>query len=85
MLKSSQMVECLAQETDFAEADLSKANCLKTDFYKARFFHTNLTEADLTQALNYDINAANNTLKKTRFSLPEAVALLHSLDIILEE
>lgn len=29
--------------------------------------------------------AALNTLEKTKFSLPEAISLLHSLDIILTE
>lgn len=41
--------------------------------------------ANLTRAENYQINAAENTLQKTPFSLPEVVALLHSLDIILED
>ena len=33
----------------------------------------------------YNIPGQINVLKKTRFSLPEAMSLLHSLDIVLEE
>jgi len=44
-----------------------------------------LTEADFTGAKNYAIAASSNTLKKTKFSLPEAMGLLYSLDIVLTE
>ena len=51
----------------------------------SRFNHTNLTEADFSDATHYNISAVDNTLKKTRFSLPEAISLLYSLDIILKD
>ncbi|MCA0457167.1 MAG: pentapeptide repeat-containing protein [Chloroflexi bacterium] len=79
------LVQCLAKDVDFSEADLTKANFEDTDLSESRFHHTNLTEANLAKARNYHIPATQNTLKKTRFSLPEAVSLLHSLDIILDE
>ena len=79
------LTRCLAKDVDFAEADLTQANCTGTDFTDSRFNHTNLTEADFTDATHYNISATDNTLKKTRFSLPEAVSLLYSLDIILKE
>lgn len=70
---------------NFEEANLSKANCTKSDFKQALFKRTNLTETNFTGALNYAINPQENTFKKTRFSLPEAVSLLYNLDIILED
>lgn len=79
------MVRCIARDVDFAEADLTHANFSGTDFTDSRFNHTNLTEADFTDATHYNISATENMLKKTRFSLPEAISLLHSLDIILKE
>lgn len=83
-LRGIMIVDCMAKDADFAEADLTLATCTGTDFSESRFFHTILEEADFTDATNYAINAAVNTLRRTRFSLPEAMSLLHSLDIILE-
>jgi len=84
-LKKMKLIRCLAKDVDFAEADLTQANCTGTDFTDSRFNHTNLTQADFTDATHYNISAVDNTLKKTRFSLPEAISLLYSLDIILKE
>lgn len=84
-LKGMTIKGCVALETDFAEANLTGADCTKTDFRESRFAHTDLTEADFTGASNYTIAANLNTLKGTKFSLPEAMNLLHSLDIVLTE
>lgn len=78
------IANCLAKEATFAETNLTEANCTHTDFTDSRFVRTNLTKADFRGARNYAIAADQNTLKKTKFSLPEALALLHGLDIILE-
>ena len=84
-LKEVNLTGCVAKDVDFSEADLTQANCRNTDFSDSRFAATNLTEADFTGATNYIIVANQNTLKRTKFSLPEAMSLLYSLDIILEE
>lgn len=73
------------EECTFAETNLTGANCTHTDFTDSRFIHANLTKADFRGARNYNIAANLNTLKQAKFSLPEAVALLHGLDIILED
>ncbi len=83
-LTKAVITHCLAKEATFAETNLTQANCTHTDFTDSRFVRTNLTKADFRGAYNYAIAANQNTLKKTKFSLPEAVALLHGLDIILE-
>jgi hypothetical protein len=44
-----------------------------------------LTQADFTGARDYTIAPNLNQLKQTKFSLPEAMALLYGLDIILTE
>jgi fluoroquinolone resistance protein len=84
-LPKAQFTHCVARDVDFADADLSGANCTETDFSDSRFLHTNLTEADFTGATHYSIAVNLNTVKKAKFSLPEAMSLLYSLDIILVE
>jgi len=78
------MIKCEAKEVDFIETDLTDGIFTGTDFENSRFFKTNLTNADFKGAKNYMIDARNNTLKKTKFSLPEALSLLNGLDIIIE-
>ncbi len=82
-LKKIQIVRCVAKDADFADANMMQANCTDTDFAGSRFLHTNLTEADFTNATGYTITASMNTLRKAKFSLPEAIRLLYGLDIIV--
>jgi uncharacterized protein YjbI with pentapeptide repeats len=83
-IPKTKIVDCEAKEVDFSETDLTGADLKNSDFEKSRFFKTDLTSADLKGAKNYFIDVKNNTLKKTRFSLPEALSLLNSLDIIID-
>ncbi len=83
-LPKIKIVNCEAKEVDFIETDVTDGDFKNTDFEKSRFFKTNLTGADFKGAKNYFIDVKNNTLKKTRFSLPEALILLDSLDVIIE-
>lgn len=84
-LSRTVLSRCLAKEATFAETNLTGANCTHTDFTGSRFIHTNLTKADFRGAQNYAIAADQNTLKQAKFSLPEAIALLEGLDIVLED
>jgi fluoroquinolone resistance protein len=84
-LRGIQIKDCIATDVDFREADLSRADFSGTDLSESIFSNTNLSEADLSQARNYQIDPAQNVLKGARFSLPEAMSLLYSMDIILVE
>lgn len=84
-LKGVSFKKCVAKDVDFSEADLTQADCRETDFTQSRFVDTILTEADFSHAQGYQINPNLVTLKGTKFSLPEAMALLYGLDIILVE
>jgi len=84
-LKGVQIKDCIATDVDFREADLSQADFSGTDLSESIFSNTNLTEADLSQARNYHIDPGQNVLKGARFSLPEAMSLLYSMDLILVE
>lgn len=84
-LKEIQIKDCVAADVDFREADLFRAGFTGTDLSGTLFSSTNLTEADLSCARNYDIDPGQNVLKQAKFSLPEAMSLLHSMDIVLTE
>jgi fluoroquinolone resistance protein len=83
-IPKTKLVKCEAKEVDFTETDLSHGDFKDTDFEKSRFFKSNLAYADFKGARNYYIDARVNTLKQTRFCLPEALSLLDGLDIIVE-
>jgi fluoroquinolone resistance protein len=78
------LCDCTVRDTAFTGADCSHADFRGTDFTQSIFSGTNLTGADFRNAYQYAIDFRSNTLKKTKFSLPEATTLLSSLDIILE-
>jgi fluoroquinolone resistance protein len=78
------MTGCEVIDADFTEADLTNGDFKNSNFEKTRFMKTNLTGADFKGARNYTIDPRANTLKKTRFSYPEVLTLLNSLDIIIE-
>lgn len=84
-LTGLQIKNCMAHEVDFRETNLSKVNFQGTDLGKSLFGNTDLTAADLSQARNYQIDPGLNKLKKAKFSLPEAMALLYSMDIEIIE
>ncbi|MFN2216069.1 MAG: pentapeptide repeat-containing protein [Anaerolineales bacterium] len=84
-LQRSLIRKCIAKEVDFSDADLKLADCTYTDFENSRFSNTDLTEADLRGATNYFIVPHLNILKKTKFSLPDALSLLYNLDIIIND
>ena len=83
-LPQLKLLSCTVHEADFMEANLTEGDFKGTDFTRSRFANTNLTKANFKNAYNYSINFNNNLLTKAKFSLPEAVSLLQSLDIILE-
>lgn len=84
-LQEVELVDCTLHEVDFSDADLSGAILRGSDLDKTRFSQTNLSRADFTGAKNFAIDAGDNILSKAKFSLPEAMALLYSLDIELIE
>lgn len=83
-LPKTVMKKCEVKDVDFIETDLKDSNLTGSNFEHSTFFKTNLSGVDFTHATNYIIDVNNNTLKKTRFSLPEALSLLSNLDIIVE-
>jgi uncharacterized protein YjbI with pentapeptide repeats len=83
-LHSINIIKCSAQNVDFVETNLSRAVFTDTNFSGSKFSRSNLSYADFSESINYNIDPNNNKLKKTIFSLPEAVSLLSSFDIIIK-
>ncbi len=84
-LRGLVLKDCRAVDVDFREADLTRATFAGTDLSESLFLHTDLTRADLSAACNYRISPAQNALTGAKFSLPEALSLLTSMDIELVE
>lgn len=84
-LNGMKIIDCVALEVDFSEALLRKADFSGTDLQRAIFRNTDLRAADFSKARNYFISPQLNTISQAKFSLPEAMALLSAMDIILEE
>jgi len=80
-----QIVKCVAHEVNFTDTNLKGAVLRDTDFEKSVFHQTNLEGADLIGARNYYISPTDNQIKKAKFSMPEAMALLYSMDIVIED
>lgn len=74
---------CRAHDVDFREATLKDGNFSHTDLKNSLFNNTNLTNANFNEAVNYDINIKNNTIKNASFCRHEAIRLLHSLGVNL--
>jgi uncharacterized protein YjbI with pentapeptide repeats len=82
-IKGSLFINCVARDINFCDANLSNTIFKNTDLSGTHFLRTNLTEADFSDAHNYAIDPANNSLKGAIFSAPEVLSLLHSLGIII--
>jgi len=80
-LNGIKMRHCEAINVDFRETNLTQADFSSTDLKDSLFLSTNLSGADLRGARNYTIDPGQNTLKGSKFSLPEAMSLLYSMDI----
>lgn len=83
-LTKFQFRSCSFVEASFHNTKLAHSVFDDCDLSGCRFSQTDLSHADFTTARNYYVNATENRLHKTRFSLPEAVSLLGNLDIVLE-
>ncbi|MBT3586318.1 MAG: pentapeptide repeat-containing protein [Halobacteriovoraceae bacterium] len=75
---------CSLKEVDFSEAKLNGATFCGSNLVAAHFTNTDLSGADFRQAIKYSIDPTYSKIKKAKFSMPEAMGLLASLDITIE-
>lgn len=76
--------ECKAHDVDFRGCDLSNGRFILTDFQNSLFLNSKLYAADFTDAINYSINPQENDIRKGKYSMPDAINLLHYFDIEIE-
>jgi uncharacterized protein YjbI with pentapeptide repeats len=75
---------CHIHECDFMNTDLTEASFEGCDLEHTIFENANLTMTSFVGADHYFFDPNKNKLKKTKLSLPGALSLLYSFDIILE-
>ncbi|MFD2328329.1 pentapeptide repeat-containing protein [Cohnella sp. GCM10020058] len=75
------IVDCMAKNADFREAELADTSFAGSDLTESLFGDTTLTGADFTRATGYAINPTQNRIQKAKFMLPEATSLLYNMDI----
>lgn len=68
----------------FAQCELTESNFQECRLTDTEFFQCGLRRADLRGAEGYRIDPAANTLKGARFSYPEVVRLLDSLELQID-
>jgi len=84
-LPRSVMRNCMAKDVDFRDANFSESDFTHTDFNESLFSATNLEKADFSHARNFAIDPGQNTIRKAKFTMPEATALLYAMDIQIVE
>ena len=71
-------------ESYFEECKLTDSKFNGVNLHGTKFIRCDLSGADFRDALEYVIDIADNKLKNAKFSFPEVVSLLSSLNIIID-
>jgi uncharacterized protein YjbI with pentapeptide repeats len=80
-MKHTSFVKSSLKECHFTNTILAGA-CFDETNLEGSFFHgCDLSKANFSKALNYMIDPKVNNIEKAKFSLPEAVSLLHGFGI----
>ncbi len=82
-MKNVSFKQCKIQESYFTSTVLKGANFADTDLSGTVFHNCDLSKADFSTATRYNIAPQTNKIKKAKFSMPEAIGLLHGFDIVL--
>lgn len=76
--------ESQVKSCDFSEASLKNADFSKSDLSETNFHHANCEKAKFSDAKQYYIDPSVTKLKEAIFSFPEAMSLLKSFEIKIE-
>lgn len=83
-LKGAVFSDCKMCDVDFYESQLMKSSFVDCLLKGALFNKANLADSDFRGASEYFIDVRQTQVTRAKFSLPEALTLLTSLEIILE-
>jgi fluoroquinolone resistance protein len=83
-LRKKDFSECDLSGCMFENCNLSDASFVGTNLKETIFDDNNLIGADFRNAKDYLFDVRNNQVKGAKFSMPEAVNLLLTMNIILE-
>ena len=76
---SSSFFDC-----EFTECNLKESSFKSTKFEKTPFLKCDLTKANFSNATGYYVDLKSCIVKAAKFTFPEAISLLSSLDMIIE-
>jgi fluoroquinolone resistance protein len=76
---------CSLNEVDFSESKLKGGSFAGSILSQAIFNDADISECDFRGAQNYSIDPRTTYMVNSQFSLPEAISLLHALDIKLDD
>ena len=83
-IKASKFIGCELIGVDFRDANLSSVDFSSSDLNKSLFASTDLMRSDLSTARNYQIDPTKNNIKNAKFTMPEVMSLLYSMEIEIE-
>jgi uncharacterized protein YjbI with pentapeptide repeats len=74
----------IIQESIFEECDLQESNFKDCRLEATQFFKCNIRKADFRDAKGYAIDVSSSKIKQAKFSYPEVMSLLASLEIKID-
>jgi fluoroquinolone resistance protein len=83
-LKGFSFINCKMMEVEFWDSQLAKSSLTGCMLRGSAFNKADLSGADLRGSTDYFIDVRFTNVKKAKFSMPEAMALLSSLEIIID-
>lgn len=72
------------QESLFEKCNLAESNFKECRLEGTQFSRCDLRKGDFRDALGYSIDVKTNQLKGSKFSFPEVINLLNSLDLVID-
>lgn len=76
--------DCRLASAEFAGCKLAEVSFTGSDLGGCNFDDCDLTDADLRRARNYVVSPFSNRIRGMRVTMPEAIGLLASLEVVIE-